>query len=164
LFGLILFHNSPINDPVLLFENFKNKMADDIRYRRRQNTNDFTSPFITEDYDECLWRINDIIINMSGNTKLLSDFNLPLPTTPRLRHFFIRNHELNYETNYNRDEQRITSESNIATLNDDQKIAFNGIIEAVDFNVNNEVPYNVFLLMHLEEQEKLSYSIRCWLN
>jgi ATP-dependent DNA helicase PIF1 len=126
---------------------FKNKLSDDIRFQRRRRTNNPTAPFITEDYDECLWKINDIIINMSGNTKILSDFNLPLPITPRQRSFVIDNHELHYETNYNRDEQQAISDTNIALLNRDQQVAFDGILEAIEIATNNQVPlFNIFFL------------------
>jgi hypothetical protein len=147
LFALILFHNSPIQNPVGLFEMFKNNLSDDIRYRRRLNINNPTAPFIQEDYDECLWKINDIIINMSGNTKILSDFNLPLPITPRQRDLVIDNHELHYEMNYNRDEQQTISDTNIELLNCDQVIAFNEIMEAIQKNANNEIPsFNIFFI------------------
>jgi len=87
-----LFHNSPITDPTNIFDTFKDRMSDDIRYVRRQQQRNQTLPFIQQDYDECLWRINDIIMNLSGGTKQLPDFNIQLPQTSRQTENVIINH------------------------------------------------------------------------
>jgi hypothetical protein len=122
-------------------------MSDDIRYVRRQQNRDPVAPFIQSDYDECLWRLNDLIINMSGSTRLLSDFNIPLPVTERILENQIENYQLYFETNYNRDEQREIAEINIGTLNTDQQIVYNEIMAAVDSVTRNiQPPKNVFFI------------------
>jgi hypothetical protein len=114
-FAMILYHNSPIRNPEDLFDSFKDQMSDDIKYQRLRGLNT-VGPHNQADYDECKWRLNDIIIHMSGNTKILSDFELLLPSRPREASRFIANHELNFELSYDIDEQKRISEMNVATL------------------------------------------------
>ena len=88
--------------------------------------------FIESDYSECLWLIGDVIHEITNGRKSLVDFNIPLPTIPRLNQI-PDNPDLYQELSYDVIEQEQIACSNIQKMNVDQRNCYNEIMNAINF-------------------------------
>ncbi|GBP33235.1 hypothetical protein EVAR_5188_1 [Eumeta japonica] len=104
-------------------------MAEDIRHRVRTMTTNFELEFNAEIYNEALILIEDLCLMMSS--KILPD--LGMPTTNRLMHDAF-NRESEREQQYDRDYLSQLLGTNVPLLNQQQKTAYDTLMEAVNKN------------------------------
>jgi len=131
LYATVLIFNE-VKNPVHLFEKYKQSFAEDQKYRRSLQLLNRNISFIESDYSECLWLISDVIQEITNGRKSLVDFNIPLPTIPRLNEV-PDNPDLHQELSYDVIEQEQLASSNICKMNVDQKNCYDEIIGAINF-------------------------------
>jgi PIF1-like helicase/Helicase len=130
LFAIVLVYNE-VQNPLNLFEQFQEYFAEDIKYNRSLQLRERNITFIPSDFSECLWKINDLIHEMTNNRKNLSHFGIPLPNIARLQVVPL-NFDLHQELSYDFDEQKEIYENNLLTMNTDQKVIFDEVMAAVN--------------------------------
>ena len=126
LFATILRENCPLQDPVALWDRFKADICDDLRNKLIQHMN---IPEPTEDqiYDYGLHLI-DVVLSSSG--KSLEDF-APMPRPQQDWQQLGANRLIAEQLNYDRAEQQAEADARIATLNVEQRAAFDAIMKSV---------------------------------
>jgi hypothetical protein len=130
LFAIVLVHNE-VQNPVRLFEQFQEYFAEDIKYLRGHQIRDRNVAFIPSDISECLWKINDLIEEMTNYRKNLGNFGIPLPMIPRLQAVPV-NSDLNQELSYDSEQQRQIFENNLLIMNEDQRQIFDQVLTAIN--------------------------------
>ncbi len=125
LFASILMFGCP-NELGQLWYQFRTFVCDDLR--RRFQRQGIGNPSKDDIYDYGLFLLNQTLIQ-SGKT--LADF----PSMPQLQHNWGSLHEnplIAEQLNYNPDTEQVHAENNISQLNEDQRDAFNQIMESID--------------------------------
>jgi len=125
LFAVILSTCFP-SQPVQLWNKYKNYMAENILYRMRQERHNHGLDFPEEIYNEALILIEDLCLAMCG--KLLVQLGVTAPNRS-INATFKR--ELLREQSYNRNDLQLFVQENTPKFFQEQKIAFNTIIQAV---------------------------------
>ncbi|XP_054734508.1 uncharacterized protein LOC129241988 [Anastrepha obliqua] len=125
LFSIIIAMCSPSN-PLELWNNFKDYMADDILNQMRRATANYELEFNLEIYNEALIRINDICLSMSN--KSLVQLGMPAANRPVHDMF---NRELEREYHYDCNELNTFVTSNLTKLNDQQQHVYVTIMNNV---------------------------------
>ena len=124
LFCTIL-HHCNVGNILLLWENHKEGMAEDVLYQAQR-----VNPNVTvEDKDvinEVLMKIEDKLLQIGGSS--LEHYGLP--KVERAPHAL--SHEMLKAKDYNKDELRAYVEENIGKLNEEQKFVYDKIISKLD--------------------------------
>ena len=142
LYATVLVFNE-VKNPLHLFEKYKQSFAEDQKYRRSLELFNRNINFIESDYSECLWLISDVIHEITNGRKSLADFNIPLPTIPRLNQI-PDNPDLHQELSYDVIEQEQVACSNVQKMNFDQRNCYDKIMNAINFvHIENATEDNV---------------------
>lgn len=126
LFAIILSVCFPSNPP-LLWINYRDDMADDILHRVRQNTNNSELDFTDEIYNEALVLIEDLCLMICN--KSLQQLGMP---SPNRNWHDLFNIEMQREQQYDQNDLNAYVRANEPKLNEQQKIAYDSLIEAID--------------------------------
>jgi hypothetical protein len=126
LFATLLLFCCPTK-PELLWNDFRQHICDDLRYRLqctgRQDPQD------SEIFDYGLWLIEQLLVKTLR--KHLEDFpDMPLPS--RSWDDEVENPLIGEQLNYNRDHERTLAEERIVRLNTEQRHAYDQIISSVE--------------------------------
>ena len=132
LFVIILFNNSP-TDPLSLWNQFSNEMAEDFKHRRERNNRIPTGAVTNEDISNTLHAIGDLIVVVSKGTMTLSDFNLP---EPQYQHIEQAQPSTLIERARDYDQQELAEKAAtwLDQMNEDQKHIANRITQSYDSN------------------------------
>ena len=128
LFAILLVHAN-VTDPKVLFYKFLEHMADDFIYLFQQQNRELgaNDPVILAHV------ANDIETHLSYNSKSWNEFDLPDFDAALVENLPQRNHLINEETSYDREELTRLA-ANVQRLNNDQRAAFNRIVSAVQLS------------------------------
>lgn len=126
LFAIIITNCQPSN-PRQMWETYKDAICEDILHQFRLTTGDMDMQMDDNIYNKALILIEDLCLMMGG--KLLGNMNMPAPNR-EVNDVFER--ELKRERSYNTItlEQQVNQQ--IPLLNDQQKLAYDQLIHAVD--------------------------------
>lgn len=125
LFAIILVTCSPSN-PKLLWNKFKESMAEDILHRYRVNNNDATLEYSDIMFNECLILLEDKCLQI--NNKTLIEVGLTSPIRSGNDQY---DRDLLRESTYNLQELGMYLEENLPRLQEEQKMAYEKIMEAI---------------------------------
>lgn len=123
LFVVILLFCYP-SEPLKLWENFKDDLCDDIRYRLQERNQYFSLPYNDDIYNEGLLQIENKLLEL--NEKILSDFGLPSPIRPHNNAS-----DVILTRSYDNNELSDSINENLPKLVRDQRQAFDAIINSV---------------------------------
>lgn len=126
LFAIIISTCQPSN-PRLLWDTYKDDMAEDILHRLRLATRNFELQMNADIYNEALVLIEDLCLLMSG--KLLIEVHMPAPSRQARD---VLNRELERERAYDITHLQQQVQTNFPLLNEQQSSAYNQLINAVD--------------------------------
>lgn len=144
LFAIIISTCFPSN-PKYLWVKYRDDMSEDVLHRVRRQTLNPTLQMTAEIYNETLIMIEDMCSLMAN--KVLSCLGMTAPN----RHMHdALNHELQREQQYDTEALAETVRTNVPQLNQQQRIAYDTLIEAVNSGSGGIV------LMLPEEPEKRS--------
>ena len=123
LFAIML-HNCDLSSPPTLWMNHRESLFEDILHRHRQQNRNMSLDFDNTIFNQALIMIEDVVLSLGGKT--LDEYGLPKPdrrqaTTPI---------ESLRETSYNTRELAQFVAENEPKLVDDQKAAYNRIIDS----------------------------------
>ncbi|KZV84196.1 hypothetical protein EXIGLDRAFT_624670, partial [Exidia glandulosa HHB12029] len=129
LFISILVNNAP-SRPRELWDEFKFDLTDDLKLSLRHKFPRRAQPWPSDDevYDYGLYLIGEALHH---HGKLLAHFELPQPVGDWAAHVEL-NRLIAEQLNFDVDEQRTKAEENQARFNDEQRTAFDAIMEAVE--------------------------------
>ncbi|XP_044592333.1 uncharacterized protein LOC123270358 [Cotesia glomerata] len=128
LFAIIISTCFP-SSPPHLWDKYKDSTAEDILHRVRTMTANYELEFNEEIYNETLILIEDLCLLMSGKT--LRDLGMSAPN--RLMHDAF-NREFEREHQYDRDALSQLVRTTVSLLNQQQKTAYDILMEAVNKN------------------------------
>ena len=162
LFIHILFHNEPMDYKGLwnLVTDDTNQrtlnieMSEDFRTHRGQLCNNRSIPINSDDINQCIYALDDLMREISNGAKGFIDHYDIKPTGERreLQRPIMR--AVNEELSYDQQEQNTIYERDYPRLNANQKLVFDEIYNAI-----NEKKVVYTLLMHQVEQERHSFAI-----
>lgn len=127
LFATIVVHCSP-GDPNKLWQHFQNDLSEDILMQQQRNNPNSDLAYTDSIYNQALILIEDRCLMMSNQT--LRDVGLEI--TPVRTNEGAVNREILRETSYDTNEMQNIVSTNLPHLVDDQRLAFNAIIDAID--------------------------------
>lgn len=126
LFAIIITTCSPSN-PLELWQKYRDYMTDDILHRMRRTRNDPDMLLTLEMYNEALVLIEDTCLMIAN--KALAQLGMPAPDRPMHDIF---NRDLHREQQFDHNQLRTFIQTNIPLMNNQQKQAFDTIMQAVN--------------------------------
>ena len=115
-----------ISDPLTLWNNHRNSLAQDLLFEERQRLNDDNTPYTNEIYNQCLSMMQIKVLTFSGNT--LEHYGLPAPLT---RTDMLREQQYQKETIFNQPQLQAYVDTNEGRLTTDQRTAFDTIMSSI---------------------------------
>lgn len=124
LFSIILSSCTP-NNPIELWQQFRDAMAEDFLFQHRRNVNDQEAAYTDAIYNQCLCDVEDKFQMMGGQS--VGDFGLPVPHRVNNR----MDREYWREINFNHEQLAVQSEEWQLSLTDGQRTVYNKFMDMV---------------------------------
>ncbi len=137
LFTLIIVHNTILNH-MQLWNTFKDELSNDFKHERVcriQNPTPYEKEFCEEDYNECLYVLNNMLRAATNAEKTLESYHLPMPNYDML---YDEKRELMNPTlvesalNYDTSEQEVNLQQSLMKMNVDQLKVYEAVTAAID--------------------------------
>ena len=122
----ILLTTCSVSNPLGLWDKFKTDLSEDILLQTKTENQTLLIEFYDEIYSQYLMLLEDLCVSMSGRS--LDQYGLP---TPQRNGNILQNSEILREQNYDTNELRTYVSENLPRLVEDQRAAYNHILELV---------------------------------